>query len=190
MSWDESAADWDDGVATRAYAVAAFESLQAIAERFSVALTGARVCDFGCGTGLLTEKLVDQAGHIDSVDSSPAMLDVLRGKVAKMGWSHVELHDTIPVEVAPFDLIVCSSVCAFLDDYPGTVATMAGRLRAGGLFVQWDWEGEDDSPFGMMADSINSCLTGAGLVVQTVERAFTVTADGQTMSPLVGVARK
>ena len=39
-----------------------------------------RILDFGCGTGLLTEKLAPLVREVIAVDTSPNMIDVLRRK--------------------------------------------------------------------------------------------------------------
>ena len=64
-----------------------------------------------------------------AVDTSPAMLDVLDTKIAERHWSRVRTGMSLPVERHAFDLVVCSSVCAFLDAYPSTVAELVARLR-------------------------------------------------------------
>lgn len=143
--------------------------------------------DFGCGTGLLTELLVDTVGPIAAVDTSPAMLAVLDRKIADRGWTTVTPGTVVPDST--FDLIVCSSVCSFLDDYPGTVATLVARLRPGGVFAQWDWERVGDDPHGLGRDEIRSALTRAGLEQIDVSTAFHVDIGEETMAPLVGHGR-
>lgn len=191
MEWDEYAADWDGTVAVQEYALAALGSLEELAAATDFVLAGARVCDFGCGTGLLLERLAERCAHIDAVDSSPAMLDVLRAKIERHGWTHVRLSEEVPQTGEPYDLVVCSSVCAFLDDYMGAVRRLVSRLRAGGLFVQWDWELDPDEaePFGLSRDSIRAALAAAGLVDIEVATAFTIEVEGETMRPLVGSGR-
>jgi hypothetical protein len=68
-----------------------------------------------------------------------AMLDVLRAKVEHHAWPDVRVHTELP-DQGMYDLIVCPSVCAFLDDYPATVEGLVARHRPGGMFVQWDRE--------------------------------------------------
>ena len=135
-SWDELSATWDEGEAQRTYGAAAFDSLQRFASEAGVALDGARICDFGCGTGLLTQRLAPAAASIDAIDISKGMLQVLRDKAAAQGWQHVATHEGIAETPEAYDAVVCSSVCAFVDDYPGTVQKLAQALRPGGLFVQ------------------------------------------------------
>ncbi|RLE24984.1 MAG: hypothetical protein DRJ50_03810, partial [Actinobacteria bacterium] len=117
-----------------------------ITESFGIALAGARTVDFGCGTGLLTEQLVSAGAAVEAVDTSTEMLAVLDSKVAQHSWTTVGTGTEVPTTKQVFDLIVCSSVCSFLDDYPGTVADLVALLRPGGLFVQWDWERTGDDP--------------------------------------------
>lgn len=185
--WDEVAPEWDQNPAVRAYADAAFTSLEAILAGLSIQLDGASCLDFGCGTGLLTERLVAAGARVHAVDTSPAMLDIVRAKASDRGWVGVNTS-THPPRSPPFDLIACSSVCGFLEDYPATAATLIGLLRPGGLFVQWDWERDphDESDHGLDRESIREALNAAGLERITVSEAFTVTVEDQSMRPLVG----
>ncbi|NQU36936.1 MAG: SAM-dependent methyltransferase, partial [Actinobacteria bacterium] len=69
--WDDYAANWDSDPGARGYARAAFLSLQPVLADSGVSLAGARVCDFGAGTGLLAEQLVAAGAAVDAVDTSP-----------------------------------------------------------------------------------------------------------------------
>ncbi len=192
--WGEWADGWDDDPAARAYAAAAFESLGEVLTDGGPALAGARVLDFGCGTGLLTERLVGAGATVVAVDTSPAMLAVLEAKVAERGLTGVATADSVGDEAEPFDLIVASSVCSFLDDYRATVAELTRRLRPGGVWVQWDWERTDDDGHGFTVDEIREALVAAGLDGVEVRTAFSVDVvmDGEkaTMAPLIGVGRR
>lgn len=186
--WDQVAGEWDKASTVRAYAAAAFESLLTVATATEVDLDGARACDFGCGTGLLTQRLAERCASVHAVDSSLAMLAVLRAKVDEHAWAHVQTFDVLPNPDEPYDLVVCSSVLAFVDDHAATVAELATRLRNGGLFVQWDWEAQLDHPdnVGLTRSAIERALAVAGLVGGNVEPAFTIEHDGEQMRPLLG----
>lgn len=186
--WDEAAAGWDDSNAVRAYASAAFDSLREVASSHGITLDGLDVCDFGCGTGLLTERLAPISRSVDAIDASPAMLAVLAVKIAANSWSHVATMSDLPDGNERYDLIVCSSVCAFVDDYPATVRRLVGLLRSGGLFIQWDWEFDpnDNEPFGLTRTQISDALTNAGLAAVSVEDGFSVEVDDETMRPVRG----
>jgi len=188
--WDKSAQGWDDDTSARAYAAAAFTSLQSVMQDADLRLDGANVIDFGCGTGLLTERLVAAGATVEAVDTSPAMLDVLNAKIVEHHWVNVGTSTALPLERFTFDLVVCSSVCSFLDDYPATIGELATRLRSDGLFVQWDWERADQDSNGLTRNEILIALDGAGLLDITVSAAFTVEVNGQPMTPLIGHGRQ
>ena len=191
-SWDAVAPGWDDDPAARAYAAAAHRSLLTMLEAGGRRLDGRRVLDFGCGTGLLTERLADRCASIDAVDTSPAMLDVLGAKARRRGWANVRPGAVVGSQPDAYDLIVCSSVCAFLDDYPETVAQLTSLLAPGGVFVQWDWERDEGSgdAHGLSRSEILGALRGAGLESVAVDTGFDVTVDDARMRPLMGVGVK
>jgi 2-polyprenyl-3-methyl-5-hydroxy-6-metoxy-1,4-benzoquinol methylase len=190
--WDIHAADWDAHDGPRRYARAAFGSLRAVLDERGVVLEGSRVLDFGCGTGLLTELLADRAGSITAVDTSTAMLAVLADKARERGWSAVTTSDRLPDGIALFDLVVCSSVLAFVDDHVATVRRLAALLDPGGLLVQWDWERDvaDLEGSGLTRTEIEQALGAAGMSDVEVAEAFTLELDGEVMRPLIGVAMK
>ena len=72
--WDEFAAGWNDDPAAVSYSRAAHGSLIDILDQRGRSVAGT-VLDFGCGTGLLTEQIVDRCdrigvgprGHLDRI---------------------------------------------------------------------------------------------------------------------------
>jgi len=195
--WDEHARGWDENPSVRAYSEAAFASLLALEIDGRLQLEGARVLDFGCGTGPLTEKLSERAKAVVALDTSSAMIEILQAKVTTLGLDNVTAIAG-PIEVAlgehseafaaPFDVVTCSSVCGFLEEYPTMVRTLSGLLRVGGAFVQWDWERQpkDPEPFGLTRSQIEEALEAADLRDVLVDVAFDVDCDGARMRPLLG----
>ena len=187
--WAEVAGDWHRDAGPRMYARAAYESLIEVLDVHDLTLDGAAVCDFGCGTGLLIEQIVDRVGSIDAVDTSAAMLAELEANIDRSGWTNVHPSERIPRRQGSHDLVVGSSVLGFVDDHPATVRRLASLLRPGGILVHWDWErldGDDDG-HGLSRSEVRSALEAAGLVDVVVDTAFELDVDGQTMRPLVGV---
>ena len=196
--WDAHAKGWDEDPGARAYAASAFGSLRDVAASHDRSLDGARVLDFGCGTGLLTEHLVSVAAEVVAVDASAKMIEVLAAKVPRLSPGRVQaIHADIlgaarPAALdAPFDFVVCSSVCAFLSDYPAAAAQLVQRLHPGGVFVQWDWEfnADDEEPFGLTREAVRTALTAAGLEEIAVGDGFTLDM-GMVMTPLCGNGRR
>ena len=190
--WAAPAAGWDDEPAVRAYADAAYASLLRLLPGQGLRLDGSHVCDFGCGTGLLTERLVADGVAVDAVDTSEAMLTVLRDKVATRPLLGVAVSSEVIGATDGYDLVVCSSVCSFLPDYPAVAADLVGRLRPGGVFVQWDWERSPDDAGGegLSREEVRAALAAAGLSDITVETGFEVAVGAEWMRPLLGHGRR
>lgn len=188
-SWDDWADGWDDNADVRVYAEKAFRSLVEVVD-----LEGLRILDFGCGTGLLSEKMSPLATQIVALDPSSGMVSVLRDKnignvvplVAALSDDTIEseavLHDK-------FDLIVASSVCAFLPDYRDTLRLMQSLLVPGGVFVQWDWLAAEEGGFGFTEGHVSSALTDAGFAQVQLRQPFSLESEKGTMSVLQAIAR-
>lgn len=188
--WDAYADDWDSNPDVIRYAEAAFESLVRI-----TALDGLDILDFGCGTGLLTEKMAPYAKRIVAVDSSGAMIGVLRDKElpgvrvinAMLNADTVAEYDSLH---EPFHLVVASSVCGFLPDYEDTLGLLRSLMAPDGLFVQWDWEsGDDNDGFGMSRETVGTAFAGAGLELVSAGRAFSVEGGKGPMPVLMAVGK-
>ncbi len=195
MSWDDQAATWDTDPVVIAYSAAAFGSLEALLARHDRQLDGARALDFGCGTGLLTAALARAGATVYATDISEPMLDVLRAKaIERVTAVSGPLEAALARGELPdgLDLVCCSSVCAFLPDYPGTVRQLVQRLRPGGVFVQWDWELDPtaEEPFGLTRSAVRDALQSAGLTDVDVDVAVRVPIGEHLMAPLHGVGRR
>ena len=181
----EHARIWDRDEQTRDFAEQAFASLL---EHFDKP-RWRRVLDFGCGTGLLTEKLAPLVQEIAAVDISAAMLSILDDKRlanVKTICAHVDSG----AELGNFDLIVASCVCGALPDYPATLARLTRTLRPGAHFVQWDWLLDDDSDDddGLTLATVATAMDHAGLTDRHIHHCFDALLDGDPV--LIGVGRQ
>lgn len=191
--WDGFATEWDVNKDVRDYSEKAFHSWQLkVAPAFSE-LSASRVLDFGCGTGLLAEKLAEKFGQVVAIDSSSKMIEILNSKIRQSGVANIVASDltvdsTIikdhPLLANKFDLIVASSVCSFLPDYKSTLCDLSMLLRPNGWFVQWDWI--SDMPEERIRDAFKTC----GLFEQSVEQAFSMDTNGKAEPVVMGVGQK
>jgi len=190
--WDDHAVGWDANKDVRIFAEKAFESLRAKIAPLMPNLADVRILDFGCGTGLLSEKLAPLCRHIVAVDTSTRMIDVLRRKVKDQGIENITpllaALNAAAVSQRPeltdkFDLIVASSVCNFLPDYEATLRDFSLMMKPGGCFVQWDWL--TDMPIGR----IRGAYAVAGLTIIIAEEAFVMEMGDEPMPVAMGLAQ-
>lgn len=190
-SWDDYADGWDSNDAVIDYANKAHETLIT-----SINPAGLTVLDFGCGTGLLTEKLASVAHSIVALDTSTKMLAILDNKTLNnVTTFHGELTQAA-IESEPslqqkFDLIVASSALAFVPDYVATAKLLASQLAADGTLVQWDWlKAESAEGVGFSKEQIEVAMQSAGLKDIKVSVPFSLNSPQGNMSVVMAVAKK
>lgn len=196
--WDGRAAAWDARPESHTYAERAFATLRPFVEEHLGPWRGLRVLDFGAGTGLLTAKLAPLCREVVALDISTEMIRALDAKVAREGLGNVaalagELEALCrhrPELQQPFDLVVASSVCGFLPDFPAEVVRIRSLLCPGGCFVQWDWRRDGGSTRGLTLDGIRAAYAGASLDVVFADIGFLFTFDENEMVVLQAVGRR
>ncbi|MBD1557220.1 class I SAM-dependent methyltransferase [Vibrio sp. S9_S30] len=189
--WDEYAENWEQNAATADYAHKAFEQLK---ER--VSLEGLKVLDFGCGTGLLTQKLSPLVKEIVALDSSEKMIEQLDAKelinvepvVDELTRGLVAYH---PAFRGQFDIVVASSVCGFLDNFEESARIIHSLLNDGGFFIHWDWLVEsDEESNGLTQRKAKKVLKKANFRRITIDTPFNIESEKGLMPVLMGVAQK
>ncbi len=187
-SWDKYAAEWDDNEAVITYSKKAFASLCEIAE-----LDGLRIFDFGCGTGLLSEQMAKHAERIVALDPSVKMAAVLKRKNlqnvdALVGEITDETLQSRADFVSSFDLVVASSVCAFLPDYRLTLGLLKRLLKPRGLLIQWDWlKSGEDQESGFTESEVATEFERVGLRVLSISTPFSLDGESGGMKVVMGV---
>jgi predicted TPR repeat methyltransferase len=191
-NWDEHAENWDREDSVRFFADQALASLIGYVNVYGNEWKRKRVLDFGCGTGLLAEKLAPLVREVIAVDTSQKMIDVLRNKeIQNVTAICADIDDhSVRSETwcSEFDLIVASSVCSFLPNYETTVDALSHALSATGYFVQWDWLSSGGDEFGLTIDRVSNALSRPGLTCIHVDRAFTIPFNDEQLSCLMGIA--
>lgn len=189
-SWDEYAAGWDENEAVVLYANRAFETLVQVAD-----IAGASVFDFGCGTGLLSARIAGLAKRVVALDSSPKMIEVLAAKkIPNVEAAAGELtEDTFNQRDdfhSAFDVVVASSVCAFVPDFGRTLSLLKKLLRPGGVLIQWDWlKAEKDQGMGFTEQELRVAYRDAGLSVLSLSQPFGVGGEGEEQKVVMCVGQ-
>ena len=191
-TWDDFAVGWDAEPDVRQYAEKAYESWQRRVAPLVENVNEIRALDFGCGTGLLTEKLAPHCHDIVAVDSSGGMIDVLDSKIAESRSGNVSsLVATIdqnsiranPDLLSKFDLVVASSVCSFLPDFEETLCDIATIMNPDSIFVHWDWL--EDLPI----DTVRAAFSKAGLNCLRIDKEFEMAGRSGPVSVVMGIGQ-
>jgi SAM-dependent methyltransferase len=146
----QRAATWDANPARAAISQAFFH----IAAAEAPALCAGEALEFGCGTGSLGLRLAVALGtRMTFVDTSPAMLGVLREKLAAEGIAEGpggarvlrgELA-SLPIVPASMDAALALMCLHHVADVPAVIRGLALLLKPGGLLLLGDLLPEDGS---------------------------------------------
>lgn len=93
-----------------------------------------RVLEIGCGTGLLTRRLMPAVGGAWlATDIAPAMVEATRAGVA--GITARVMDGEFPDVAGPFDLIISNLAAQWFTDLAGALSRLAALLAPGGRLV-------------------------------------------------------
>jgi len=102
-----------------------------------------RWLDVGCGTGAMTEVILDQAqpASVFGIDPSAGFIDYARGHIAdpRASFDVGDAQD-LPVETDRFDAAVAALVLNFVLKPKDAVAEMARAVKPGGTVAAYVWD--------------------------------------------------
>lgn len=100
-----------------------------------------RIVDAGCGSGRVTEGLLERLGNSGSVialDGSPAMVSVARERLARFGdrveYVVADLGRPLPIE-GTVDAVLSTATFHWVADHDALFANLAAVMRPGGWLV-------------------------------------------------------
>jgi ubiquinone/menaquinone biosynthesis C-methylase UbiE len=149
-------------------------------------LAGARVLEYGAGTGLLGFELLGRVGHLTLADSSTEMLAVAREKAQARGAKNVEVIALDlaagPLPEARYDLVCALLVLHHVPEVDLLLRRFREILRPGGHLCISDLDAEDGSfhgpgftgHCGFDRVTLVSSLSRAGFVDAQVETVFEI----------------
>ncbi|MFI9597447.1 class I SAM-dependent methyltransferase [Nonomuraea sp. NPDC052265] len=99
-------------------------------------VTGRRILDAGCGSGVLFAELVDRGAIVTGIDASAGMLEPARRRLgADADLRVADLADPLPFPDDAFDDVIASLVLHYLEDWGPTLAELRRVLRPGGRLL-------------------------------------------------------
>jgi SAM-dependent methyltransferase len=114
-------------------------------------------------------------------------LNNVKTVVGELSKEAIEKH---PILKDKFDLIVASSVCAFLPNYEEVLSIIKSLLKPKGIFVQWDWlRTEKDPNFGFTEGMIREHYSSVGLKIDSISVPFHIMENDEQMEVLMSVGK-
>jgi SAM-dependent methyltransferase len=115
---------------------------------------GQRVCDIGCGGGLLAISLAEAVapgGRVLGIDISAPLLQLARDRALRAGAANVDFSlidaQTERYGDEPFDLQVSQLGVMFFDEPTAAFGSIRRALRPGGRLVFACWQGVERNPW-------------------------------------------
>jgi len=98
---------------------------------------GKSVLDAGCGPGVYSEWLVDRGATVVALDASPKMVKLVKERLGgRADVRQADLAKGFPfLESASFDLVLCTLVLEYIEDWRAVFAEFNRVLRADGRLV-------------------------------------------------------
>lgn len=141
-AFDEQAPIYDEGMQGD-HARALYPCILEEARRAMEGITVPSVLDVGCGTGMLSERLLGAfpSCHLAGVDLSPAMVERARARLAGRAEVREADAERLPFHDGAFDLVVCNDSFHHYPDPDRAAFQMWRVLRKGGALVLGDvWQ--------------------------------------------------
>ncbi|MDW3205002.1 MAG: bifunctional 2-polyprenyl-6-hydroxyphenol methylase/3-demethylubiquinol 3-O-methyltransferase UbiG [Alphaproteobacteria bacterium] len=128
-------------------------------------LAGLKVCDIGCGGGLICEPLSRLGADVTGVDATGRSIDIALNHAERMGLDIRYRHataDELVEEGAQFDAVINMEVVEHVADLHGFLADAAALVRPGGAMAL--------STFNRTAKSFAMGIVGAEYILRWLPR--------------------
>jgi SAM-dependent methyltransferase len=104
---------------------------------------GSRWLDVGCGTGALSETILERAEPLQvvAIDPSQRFVDDVASRILD-GRAAFRVGDAqeLPVDLGDFDAVVSGLVLNFIPDLDRAMSQMTGATRVGGTVAGYVWD--------------------------------------------------
>ena len=99
-------------------------------------LAGLALLDAGCGPGWYTQYLMKHGAKVTAIDVSEKMVAITRARVrGRAEVLRADLRLPLSFSSASFDLVVCSLVLHYLEDWAFVFGELARVLKVSGLLL-------------------------------------------------------
>ncbi len=171
------------------------ETYEAICSKIDIR-PDTRLVDFGGGTGLLTLKFKSKVSKITVIDTSEAMLGVLREKIRTQNLSNIEIINEVllpgKLPANSYDLIISMLTLHHIDDLSALFQIFHDLLVSNGKIELIDLASEDGNFHpkgteyvhnGFEPETLKMPLEKAGFKNIDIEEFVSVTREFDSGSP-------
>ncbi|MEZ9302310.1 malonyl-[acyl-carrier protein] O-methyltransferase BioC [Vibrio breoganii] len=106
--------------------------VEKLLERLPASLIGKQILDVGCGTGYLTEKLLQRGAEVVALDLSDKMLDQARLRCGKQVTYYLGDAEALPFADDSFDYVVSSLALQWCEDLSVPIRESKRVCKVGG----------------------------------------------------------
>lgn len=131
--WNRIAATYVQGVGTPADRI--YQQFEAVLWEALGNVHGRRILDVGCGSGWLSQLLVQAGATVTGVDGSTALLTMARTALPDTRFLEHDLTHGLPKLDSLFDLVVAHMVVMDLPDIAPLFAAIRSILAPRGTFI-------------------------------------------------------
>jgi SAM-dependent methyltransferase len=123
---------------------------------------GQEALDVGCGTGALTEVLVELLGtaHVTGVDPSRAFVEAARERFPEVRIEHGSA-EALPFPGDTFDVSIAQLVVHFMSDPVRGIGEMARVTKSGGVVAACVWDHAGTGPLSLFWTAVRDLWPGA-----------------------------
>ena len=153
--FDELAQKWDSKVERVESAMAFVDYIKSTINKD---ISDFKVCDYGCGSGLVSFGFIDNVKSIVGFDYSLGMIEKYNEKIKKLNYTHISaIQHNIDNEVLPkneFDLVTTNMTMHHIKDTSTFINRLKDSLKIGGYIFISDLISEDGGFHSMGNDDV------------------------------------
>ena len=156
------------------------ERVRSLLSSIAAETGGARLLDIGCGTGFIFDLAYDLFTHLDGVDITPQMLELVTAR--RNVRTCIASAEALPFEDEIFDVVTMYSVLHHLPDLASALREARRVLRPGGILCA------DESPSRHYLDAL-SRLSGLSVLSSAlIPEMDRLANDARTFSELYKIS--
>jgi predicted TPR repeat methyltransferase len=176
---------------------APFQLREAVERLRATPVTGERILDLGCGTGLAGEAFRDRAAWLAGIDLSPGMIAEANRKTIYNELREGEIVAALIGGGAAYDLVVAADVLVYIGDLAPLFRALKSALQPDGLFA-FSVQQTDADDFALGAECryshspayLKRLARETGFEPLTLEATFCRREAGEKVPSLICVFRR